>query len=90
MIIWSLVLFCLGVAAFLDSQFNYGYLFRTANSFMFLLVSLGILIRTQILRNQGYREKLVERNSQLKARVLELKQTQALRNDEDIKSKVIF
>ncbi len=90
MFIWSLVLFCLGALAFLDSQFNYGYLFRTANSFMFLLVSLGILIRTRILKNQGYREKLVERNSELKARVLELKQAQVQRDDEEIKSKVIF
>jgi hypothetical protein len=74
MFIWSLVLFGLGILAILDSQFNYGYLFRTANAIMFMLVSLGMLIRTRIMRNLGYKERLVEYNRELKARVRELKQ----------------
>jgi hypothetical protein len=76
MFIWGLVLFALGIMAFLDAQFNYGYLFRTANAFMFMLVSLGILIRIRILKQMGFRERLVERNDELKARVNELKVAQ--------------
>jgi hypothetical protein len=75
--------------ALLDSQLNYGYLFRTANSMMFLLVSLGILVRTRVLKKMGYREQLIEHNSHLKNRVLELKQTQAQQENEEIKPKVL-
>lgn len=45
MLFWSTMLFLLGVMAFLDSIFNYGEIFRQANSFMFMLISLGVLIR---------------------------------------------
>ena len=76
MFVWGLVLFGLGILAFLDAQFNYGYLFRTANSAMFMLVSLGILIRTRMLKNLGFREKLVERNDDLKDRIMKLKEVQ--------------
>lgn len=76
MFIWGLVLFCLGVLALLDSQLNYGYLFRTTNSMMFLLVSLGVLIRTRVLNSLGYKERLIEYNSELKARVNQLKNSQ--------------
>jgi hypothetical protein len=78
MFVWGLVLFGLGILAFLDAQFNYGHLFRTANSLMFMLVSLGILFRTRTLKKLGFRELLVERNDELKARVLELKQVQPI------------
>jgi hypothetical protein len=76
MFVWGLVLFGLGILAFLDAQFNYGYLFRTANSAMFMLVSLGILIRTRMLKNLGFREKLVERNDDLKDHIMKLKEVQ--------------
>jgi hypothetical protein len=39
------MLFLMGVLAFLDSIFNYGEIFRQANSFLFMLISLGVLIR---------------------------------------------
>lgn len=45
MLFWSTMLFFLGVLAFLDSLFNYGEIFRQVNSFMFMLISLGVLIR---------------------------------------------
>ena len=76
MFIWGLVLFGLGIVAFLDAQFNFGYIFRTANAFMFMLVSLGILIRTRALKKMGFREQLVEHNDELKDRIKELKETQ--------------
>ncbi len=46
MLIWCGILFTLGITAFLDSLFNYGEIFRQVNSVLFLLVSLGLLIRT--------------------------------------------
>jgi len=70
---WSLVLFVLGILAFLDSQFNYGYLFRTANSFVFMLVSLGILVRTRWLAKWGFRERLIENNEELRDRMLAMR-----------------
>lgn len=46
MLIWCAVLFGLGILAFMDSIFNYGEIFRQVNSVLFLLTSLGLLIRT--------------------------------------------
>lgn len=46
MLIWSAILFSLGVLAFLDSLFNYGEIFRQVNSVLFLLTSLGLFVRT--------------------------------------------
>jgi hypothetical protein len=46
MLIWCAILFGLGILAFMDSIFNYGEIFRQVNSVLFLLVSLGLLVRT--------------------------------------------
>ena len=46
MLVWCAILFTLGILAFLDSLFNYGEIFRQVNSVVFMLVSLGLLIRT--------------------------------------------
>ena len=46
MLIWCGILFLLGISAFLDSLFNYGEIFRRVNSVLFMLVSLGLLVRT--------------------------------------------
>lgn len=46
MLLWSAILFILGIAAFLDALFNYGEIFRKINSVLFLLISLAILVRT--------------------------------------------
>jgi hypothetical protein len=73
MLIWGLVLFALGILAFLDAQFNYGYLFRTANSVMFMLVSLGILIRTRMLAKWGFKEQLIENNDKLRAHMVAIR-----------------
>ena len=72
MFVWSLVLFGLGILAVLDSQFNYGYLFRSTNSIVFLLVSLGILVRTRMLEKMGFKEQLLENNKELSNHVAEL------------------
>jgi hypothetical protein len=46
MFAWCAVLFCLGIMAFIDSIFNMGEIFRQVNSVLFLLISVGLLIRT--------------------------------------------
>jgi len=73
MLIWSLILFGLGMLAFLDSQFNYGYIFRSANSILFMLVSLGVLIRSRYLSRQGTKEQLMQNNDELRARMINMK-----------------
>lgn len=52
MLWWSSILFILGILAFLDSIFNYGEIFRQVNSFFFMLISLGILIRLRHILRQ--------------------------------------
>lgn len=46
MLTWCGILFFLGILAFLDSIFNMGDIFRRVNSVLFLLISLGLLVRT--------------------------------------------
>ena len=46
MFVWCAILFVLGILAFVDSLFNMGEVFRRANSILFMLISLGLLIRT--------------------------------------------
>ena len=46
MFVWCALLFSLGVLAFLDTLFNYGEIFRQVNSVLFMLMSLGLLVRT--------------------------------------------
>ena len=72
MLIWSIVLLILGILAVIDSQVNYGQIFRSANSILFMLLALGVLVRTKILGTRGFRERLVRKNLELEARVEEL------------------
>ena len=72
MLIWSIVLFILGIVAVLDAQFNYSEIFRRANSLVFMFLSLGVLVRTKILINRGFRERLIRENIKLEAKVKEL------------------
>jgi cytochrome c oxidase subunit IV len=52
MLVWCSFLFFLGVLAFLDSIFNYGEIFRQGNAFLFMLLSLGLLIRIFVRRKK--------------------------------------
>jgi cytochrome c biogenesis protein CcdA len=69
MLIWCMTLFGLGVLAFLDTIFNYGEIFRRVNSILFMLLSLGLLIRTRMLIKFGRIEALVKRNTELETRL---------------------
>jgi sensor histidine kinase YesM len=74
MLIWSSVLLLLGIAAFLDSLFTFGEIFRTVNSILFMLVSLGLLVRTSAKMRQASREGLLDRMKQLEDQIQELSQ----------------
>ncbi len=70
MFIWCSILFILGISAFLDGLFNYGQMFRSVNSVLFMLISLAVLIRTvtkiKAARMEGYLEKITSLKKQLR------------------------
>lgn len=76
MLIWSALLFLLGVLAFLDSVFNMGEIFRQVNSVVFLLVSLALLIRTTTKSREQRTEKLQNRVFNLEREVSKLQAEQ--------------
>jgi hypothetical protein len=64
------MLFLLGIAAFLDSLFNYGEIFRQINSVLFMLISLALLIRTtskmKARKIEGYIARIEKLEMQLR------------------------
>ncbi|MGB2697172.1 MAG: hypothetical protein WBD28_04845 [Candidatus Zixiibacteriota bacterium] len=74
MLTWCAVLFFLGVAAFLDSLFTFGEIFRRVNSVLFMLVSLGVLVRVSIKQKLGQRENYQERIRNLETEIQNIKQ----------------
>jgi hypothetical protein len=74
MLAWCLVLFLLGITAFLDSFFNYGQIFQTGNALLFMMVSLGLLVRVMYKIRSRRIEKLLEENARLKEQVRESKE----------------
>ncbi len=73
MLTWCGLLFTLGVAAFLDSIFNYGNIFRQINSVLFMLTSLGLLVRTTTKMKTRTIEGYQKRIEQLEQEVREFK-----------------
>lgn len=71
MLVWCAVLFFLGIIAFLDSLFTFGEIFRRINSVFFMLVSLGLLVRTstkmKVKQMEGYIEKIKKLEEEVKA-----------------------
>jgi len=67
MMTWCSILFILGVLAFLDSILTFGEIFRRVNSVLFMLVSLGVLIRIRFKMKINETGKLISRVSQLEA-----------------------
>jgi len=73
MYVWCAVLFCLGILAFLDTIFNMGEIFRTVNSILFMLISLGLLVRTTSKRKEHRHERMKERIFELEKEIAGLK-----------------
>lgn len=65
MLSWCVILFGLGILAFLDTIFNYGDIFRRVNSVMFMLVSLGLLVRVSVMERAKEKEKLEGKKPEL-------------------------
>jgi len=76
MFIWCAVLFCLGIAAFVDSVLNMGEIFRTVNSVLFMLLSLALLVRTTTKKKERKLEHYEEKIFHLEREVNQLKQHQ--------------
>ena len=72
MFTWCAILFFLGISAFLDSLFNYGEIFRQVNSVLFMLTSLGLLIRTTTKMRARMVERQVRRINELETQVAQL------------------
>lgn len=69
MFIWVTILFLLGIAAFLDSIFNYGNIFRQVNSVLFMFISLGLLVRTTTKIKAGKIENYENRITNLEMQI---------------------
>jgi len=72
MLAWCVILFVLGILAFSDTLFNYGEIFRRVNSVIFMLVSLGLLVRTSMKMRLKTSEKLNAKIEELENKVREL------------------
>ena len=63
----------MGILAFLDSTFNlYGDFFRQINSMFFMLISLGILVRSATKKNEQKKEKYEHRILELEYKIKNL------------------
>ena len=74
MFIWCSVLFVLGIMAFLDSMLNMGDIFRQVNSVLFMLISLGLLLRTTTKMKNKSKENYENRVYNLEQQVKTLKE----------------
>lgn len=72
MLAWCTIMFVLGILAFLDTIFNYGDIFRKVNSVFFMLISLGLLVRTSMKMKIKRIEGLVSRIEELEDQVTQL------------------
>ncbi len=75
MFYWCMTLFVLGVLAILDTVYSYGEIFRWINSVLFLLASLGLLVRTRMMIKNGKIEKLMEEVEFYKTQISHLNHT---------------
>lgn len=72
MLIWCCVLLFLGVTAFLDNIFTQNEIFRTINSVLFMLVSLGLLVRISTKKRIGQTESYLKRIDELEQQIKNL------------------
>jgi hypothetical protein len=81
MFVWCGVLFGLGILAFVDSILNMGDIFRTINSVLFMLLSLGLLVRTtskmKEKRIEHYESRIFSLEQQVKKMEAEAQRSKA-------------
>jgi cytochrome c oxidase subunit IV len=73
MLTWCAILFILGILAFLDTIFSYGEIFRRVNSVVFMLVSLGLLVRTSMKMKVKRVEGLIAKVEELEGKLAQVK-----------------
>jgi hypothetical protein len=73
MLMWCGILFSLGILAFLDTLYNYGEIFRRVNSVVFMLIALGLLVRTSMKMKIRRVEGLIAKVEELEGQVTRLK-----------------
>ncbi len=73
MLAWCAILFGLGILAFLDTIYNYGEIFRRVNSVVFMLVSLGLLVRTSMKMKMRRIEGLISKVEDLEGQLARYK-----------------
>jgi len=71
MLFWCGLLLFLGLLAFFDSIYNYGSIFRQINSVLFMLISLGLLVRTTTKIRTGTIEGYIHRIEKLEEKLRE-------------------
>jgi len=74
MLAWCGILFLLGILAFIDSMFNMGDIFRKVNSVLFMLISLGLLVRTTTKMKTKQKERFENKVVNLEQEVKTLKE----------------
>jgi hypothetical protein len=72
MLIWCIILLLLGFLTYLDNFLMQGEIFRGLHPLLFILVALGLLIRTSIKQKEGQIERYVERIKRLEEKVQDL------------------
>jgi hypothetical protein len=83
MLIWCIILFSLGISAFLDSLFNYGDIFRRVNSVLFMLIALGLLVRTTTKMKARKLENYIEKVDDLRTEIKSLRKRKNQRQAAD-------
>jgi len=84
MLTWCAILFLLGIAAFLDSIFNYGEIFRQVNSVLFMLVSLALLVRTTTKIRMRKIEKYITRIEELEQKLNKMPQSKPMKEKQPV------
>ena len=76
MLWWCAFLFLLGILAFMDTLYNYGEIFRRINSVIFMMTSLGLLMRVSMKMKVRTTENYIEKIQRLENEVSSLKASQ--------------
>ncbi len=76
MFVWCALLFAIGVFSFLDAILMNNEVFGRVSSIFFLLISLGLLIRTSTKRKQAKKESYEKRIFSLEKQVNKMEREQ--------------
>ena len=81
MFVWCAILFLLGIASFMDAMLTNHEVFGQVTSVFFMLISLGLLIRTTTKHKKAKKEQYQKRIFSLEQEIAMLKQGQEKLSD---------